>query len=215
MNTEQIIQEIEEHLNKGDIKSATKALYNHYEGFSDFDMCKEISGILYKQYKHWRSELIALLLEKIIRMNPNIAQVNFPDNFLFKLCITTGSMDMYECFIEEAVEPFLKDESEDVKWDYYAELSNIAHSLNDYFFPNYDRYEYGVDYKGAFAVYEKNSDFFIIEKDDYYAMEEVVETFNKIVGRRDVVAKLDEKLNEDLNEDNNRNFGNKLRMWNY
>lgn len=194
MNTEQIIQEIEKHLGTANMKGATETIFRHFEGLSDFEKSNQIVNVLYKQYTNFRSGMIAVLMEGIIRKAPNLAQVNFPENFLFKLCVITGSKDLYECFIEEAVEPYLENKSEDEKWDYYTELSIVAQKLNDHFFSQYDPYKKGMHYNSALPLHESNRNELAIHREDYDVMEEIIENYNRIIGRRDIINALEEKM---------------------
>ena len=37
-----------------------------------------------------------------------MALINYPENHFFKIILITGSLDLFECFVEEAIEPYLK-----------------------------------------------------------------------------------------------------------
>ncbi len=200
MNTEQIIKEIEKHLATADKKGATDTFCRHLEGLSDFEKSRKAAEILYKQYTNFRSGMIAMLMEGIIRNSPNIAQVNFPENFLFKLCVITGSKDLYECFVEEAVEPYLENKSEDEIWDYYTELSIVAKKLNDHFFSHYEPYKKGIHYNSALPLHEENRNELAIHREDYVVMEEIIENYNRIIGRRDIINALEEKMDIDKDD---------------
>ncbi|MEI6627540.1 MAG: UDP-N-acetylmuramate dehydrogenase, partial [bacterium] len=44
----------------------------------------------------------AKMMEIIIRKRPNLAMLQFPENYLFRVAVLRGSTDLYECYIEEA-----------------------------------------------------------------------------------------------------------------
>jgi hypothetical protein len=136
---------------------------------------------------------MAGLLQMMVRDNPQLALLKFPENFLYRLVIVKGSVDLYECFIEEAVEPFLKDKDEDDQLDYYADLFTTAMQLNDFFFPEYTQCIKGMDFNGIFATYENNSDVSLIHTEDFKTMDDVVEKYNTIIGRRDIIIDLEKR----------------------
>ena len=193
MTEEQIKMEIELHLGVGDIKGAIGRLDSFFSSLPDFEASKQISEVILKLYSYFRAGLFGVFLEFIIRKRPNLAQVNYPENFLFKLCVITGSKDFYKCFIEEAAEPFLKDKNEEEKMEYYLDLHIISLKLNDLFFPEYEPYLKGLHYNGAFASPEGNDNVVLIHRGDYDIMEEIIENYNRIVGRRLIVDDLEKK----------------------
>jgi hypothetical protein len=197
METEQFIIEVEEHLGVGDIRGATDIFYTHFSHLSDLEASRQISTVLYKQYTNYRSGFLAMLLEGIIRKNPNLAHVGYPENFLFKLCVILGSRDFYECFIEEAVEPLLKDKSKYEKEEYYTDLYITTEKLVDHLFTGYAPCLKGKDYNGAYSTLEDNVNVVIIHKEDYDIMEKVMEDYNRIIGKRNIISDLTKKINSD------------------
>jgi len=136
---------------------------------------------------------MAGLMQMILQDNPNLAQLKFPENYFFRLAVLKGSMDLYECFIEEAVEPFLKGKDEDEQAEYYLELFLVASNLNDHFFPQYVPCVKGMDFNGAFGVDENNPAVSLIHTEDYEILDDVVEKYNTIIGRRDILKNLEER----------------------
>jgi hypothetical protein len=133
---------------------------------------------------------MAGLLQAIINKKPEVALVNFPENALFKLSCITGSLDLYDCFMEVGIEPFLKSKDEDFIFDYATELSLVAHEINDNFFPQYVKCIKGIDFNGAFKT-DTNNKHLSINLDDYETLEDVMEKYNTIIGRRDILEKID------------------------
>lgn len=202
MNTEQVIQEIEEYLGTADMKGATETIFRHLEGLPDFEKGEQIANVLYKQYTHFRADFLALFMERIIWKNPNLAQVNFTENFLFMLCVTTGSKDLFDCFVEKAVEPFLQDKNEDEKCDYYIELSSKAYNLTEDLFPHYEDRKKGMHYNSAFQTSEDNGNVLLIHREDYDVMQEIIVNYNQIIGRRDIIKAIEERISAvEMNRD--------------
>ena len=195
METEEILNEIKECIDNGDFTSLDILFDELLELLSDFEASKQLSNLMLKEYTTFRSGHLAQLLEIIIRTKPELAQINHPENFLFKLCVTTGSKDLYECYIEEAVVPFLEHKDEDETTEYYMDLICTATTLTDYFFPNYVQCINGTDYNGAFSTIGSNETVLLINREDFEVMENVVENYNRIVGRRDILSDLEKRMN--------------------
>jgi hypothetical protein len=195
MGHKETINEIKECIDYGNFTVVDVLIDELLTDLSAFEASKQLSALILNEYTTFRSGHLAQLLEAIIRTRPELAQVNHPENFLFKLCVTTGSRDLYECYIEEAVVPFLEDKDDDEKSGYYIDLYATAMKLTDHFFPNYIQCIKGMDYNGAFSTLDNNENVMLINREDYEIMEGLVENFNRIVGRRDIVSDLEEKSN--------------------
>ena len=193
MGHKETLNEIKECIDYGNFTVVDVLIDELLTDLSDFEASKQLSALILNEYTTFRSGHLAELLETIIRTRPELAQVNHPENFLFKLCVTTGSRDLYDCYIEEAVVPFLEDKDDDEKSVYYIDLYATAMKLTDHFFPNYIQCIKGMDYNGAFSTLDNNENVMLINREDYEIMEGLVENFNRIVGRRDIVSDLDER----------------------
>lgn len=133
---------------------------------------------------------MAGLMQMIIHENPNLALLKFPENHFYRLAVIKGSIDLYECYIDEAIIPFLKDKDEDAASECYMKLVCAAKKLNDHFFLQYVPYIKGMDFNGAFAAYEKDPEISLIHHQDYETLNDVVEKYNAIIGRRDIIKDL-------------------------
>jgi len=67
-----------------------------------------LASYLYNRYTTFKADSIAGLMEIVIRKNLNLGLVNFPDNNLFRAAILRGSVDLFDCYIEEFAQPYLK-----------------------------------------------------------------------------------------------------------
>ncbi|SDN06274.1 hypothetical protein SAMN05421813_13711 [Daejeonella rubra] len=158
------------------------------------DASKELSLILFKSYTSYKEEGTAQLMETIIRVNPQLALLKFPENYLFRLAVLKGSIELYECYLEEAIEPFLTDKTEDEVFECYSELYAIAEKMNEAFFTKYVKCIKGLDFNGAVNHNEANSGPLLIHKEDFDVMNDAIEKYNTIVGRRDILADLTKRI---------------------
>jgi hypothetical protein len=197
MKTEKIIKDIIKCLDIADFNTIDKKLDELLNILSDDEASNLLSGMIFKQYTTYKSGYLATLMEKIIRKKPELAQVNHPENFLFKLAFIKGSKELYECYIEEAVEPFLQGKTKDEVEMYYLELFSIADQFNEAFFPKFVRCIKGMDFNGAFAHSDENENIVLINREDYETMNDVVEKYNTIIGRRDILKDLEKRMGMD------------------
>lgn len=152
----------------------------------------ELSELMFKKYTTFKSNLLSVVLEKALRKDVNLAHVHYPQNPLFKLCFLTGSEELFDCFLEEAAEKIVSDKSSEEASMYYFDLYTVAIQLNDLFFDKFTRCVKGMDYNGAFSTLNENDNVVLINREDYDILEDVTEQYNKIVGRRDIIKRLEE-----------------------
>jgi len=193
MKVENLFKEMLKGLDRGDFNSIAEKIDELLTVLSDYEASKHLSAMILKEYTTYKSGYLASLMSTIIQRRPELAQVNHPENFLFKLCIVTGSKELYECYIDEAVIPFLQEKDDDEKSEYYMDLLGIAIQYTDLFFPKYAQCIKGEDYNGAFSTSETNPNAVLINREDYETMEDVVEKYNQIVGRRNIIEDLEKR----------------------
>lgn len=198
--------EIEEHIedilaswDEGDTEALDEQLAALFESQNLTDASAGLAGAMLNRYTTFRASGIALFMEKVIRMKDNIALAHHPENPLFKLCVVTGSPELLDCYLEEAVAPFLKSKSAEKCSEFYFELYITASKMTDAFFEQYTRCVKGMDFNGAFSEQEDAPHIVLIHREDYELMDNVVEGFNRIVGRRDMVERL-MKLSEAIDD---------------
>ena len=122
MKLENIKELLETSIIEGDLEGYTDNLEILIRSTSIDDVSESLSVIFYKQYTRYKADYLAKFLEIAIRRSPNVAILNYPENFLFKLAILRGSKDFYDCYIEEGVVPFLANVLEEEHQMHYAEL---------------------------------------------------------------------------------------------
>ena len=191
---EDLLLEIEDSMERCDATGLAINVEELLQATDEETACKELSMKLFNRYTTFKAESTAKLMEVIIRTSPDLAMLKFPENFLFRVAILKGSTELYECYIEEAILPFLEDKTEDEIMDCYSDLYNIADQLNSVFFPKYVKCIKRMDFNGAFANDESNQNICLINREDYEMMDEVVEKYNAIVGKRDIMKDLEERM---------------------
>jgi len=194
MSKEELFQELDECYDYGNKQGILDNIKNHQKVVSEEEASRDLAEYIFLKYTTYKADAMAGIMQMMIRDNPNLAMLKFPENYFFRLAVIKGSMDLYECFIEEAIEPFLKGKDEDEVMDYYLELFLIATKLNDHFFPQYEPCVKGMDFNGIFGVYEKDSAISLIHTEDFEILDKVVEKYNTILGRRDIIKNLEERM---------------------
>lgn len=191
MKKENILNELAESITNCDVNAlATNVAALLQVCNNEEEASREIGAIIFNQYTTHKAPALAQMLETVIRHLPSLAMLGFPENYFFKTAVLLGSVDLYECYIEEAIEPFLASKDEGETIECYLDLATVAEQLTDSFFPNYVQCKKGMDFNGAFGVYEKNENVCLINIEDYETMNDVVEKYNTIIGRRDIVKDL-------------------------
>jgi len=153
-----------------------------------------LSAFLLNRHTTSNSNATAKLLEIILNSNDDLAMINFPDNCFFQTAVLKGSIELYECYMEEAIESYLYDKSEDEAYTCYMNLNTIAERYNDLIFDRIPKYIKGKDFKSAVSKYEKDPYLVLIDEEDVAIMEKVIENYNGILGRRDILKDLEARM---------------------
>jgi hypothetical protein len=193
MNKEELFENLDECYSYGDKKGLLQNIEEYQKNVSEEEASRDFAEYIYLKYTTYKADALAGLLQMMIKSNPNLAFLKFPENFLYRLVIIKGSVDLYDCFIQEAIEPYLKDKDEDDQLDYYMDLYTTAIQINDHFFPTYVQRIKGEDFNGAFGTYEENAAVSLIHTEDFKTMDDVVEKYNTIIGRRDIISDLEKR----------------------
>lgn len=194
MNKNTFFETLEDHFNHGARSKVIETVQQYIDETDLEEACKDIAEFIFSKYTTFNADAMAGFMEIAIKHKPEIAQLRFPENYLFRLAVIKGSKDLYDCFIEEAVEPHLESKNEEESADYYTELLSVAHNLNDHFFPKYVPCVKGMDFNGAFGHNDAAPGISHIHTSDFEIMNDVVEKYNTIIGRRDIIADLEERF---------------------
>ena len=153
-----------------------------------------LSAFLLNRHTTSNSKDTAKLLEIILNSNDELAMINFPDNCFFQTAVLKGSMELYQCYMEEAIESYLYDKTEDEAYTCYMNLNTIAERYNDLIFDRIPKYIKGKDFKSAVSKYEKDPNLVLIDENAVAIMEKVIENYNGILGRRDILKDLEARM---------------------
>lgn len=199
MEKEEIIEEMYNCLDYGNLNEFETQI-NNYLGICDVSTASvDLAMFLVKQYRSVIADSIAKWMEIIFRCNPDLALVNFPFNHFFRIILVTGSLELFECYIEEAIEPHLENLSDEKQKDYYNQLLRFGTELNTLFSDQYHTQVKGRDFNGALDVDDNNEFVVLMHKEDYEIMNEIVDKYNTIVGRRNIIKALLEKSGHEIN----------------
>lgn len=192
MTKEEIFIEMDECLDCASISGFKEQVENLLKIHNDREVSFMIAEYLFNKYTAFRAGGLATYMEVAIKAKPIIAMVNHPENPLYRLAVIRGSQDLYDCYMEEAVEPFLANVNIDEHMDHYLELLNVAEDANEMIFNNYQSCIKGLHYNGA--VPGDHSYLVNLNRDDYETMEDVVEQYNAMIGRREILRDLNTRI---------------------
>lgn len=190
MGKEEILIEIEEAVAYADLVELDR-LFDLYLGMETEDEAsKTLAMILYSNYNTFSENNTVRMMEMIIRKCSNLATLRASENFLFRISVLRGSVKLYNCFIKEGIEPFLLNFELEDRENYYSKLAGVAEMLTNVLFKKYSQYARGIDYNGAFEGDEGSKEVLLVNKEDYELMDDIIEKYNTIVGRRDIIKNL-------------------------
>ncbi|WZL89791.1 hypothetical protein VS868_03365 [Salinimicrobium sp. 3283s] len=192
MTKEEILIEMDECLDCASISGFKEQLDHLLEISSDEETSLILAQYLMTKYTAFKADSLASYMEAAIRKRPNLAMLKHPENPLFKLAVIRGSKDLYDCYMEEAVEPFLANVNKDEHMDHFFELLTLTEKLNEMIFNNYEPRLKGLHYSGAFPGEQPH--LVRINKEDYETMEDVIEQYNAMIGRREILRDLNRRI---------------------
>lgn len=159
------------------------------------DASEKYATLLLQKFTHFSADTCAKLMEIAIHKDMQMALAKFPVNPFFRLAVFKGSVDLYECYIEEFIEPLLSRSTDEEKnFDIYLDLYTVAQKIAEECHNNYHRVIKGMDYNGAFK--SERLGILSINEEDFEIMNALCENYNSIIGRRDIVQDLEKRMNE-------------------
>ena len=182
MTKEEIIKEMYHCFDAADFTCFEEQVNNYLEICDEKIASEDLATFLLTEYTSAKSDFIAQLMEVVIRCNPNLALINFPENHFFKIAMVSGSMDLFDCYIVDVVEPHLENASEEECKEYYNELLKLGVKMNRLFSDQYQLKIKGFDFNGAFTV-NPDTGIASIHKEDFDIMDDIVNRYNTIVVR--------------------------------
>lgn len=192
MISKKIIDKLYDCTDSGDLVGFEKYIKEYLKTTDEVTASKDLAIFIVNDYTSFKADAKAKLMEVIIKCNPNLALINHPENHFFRICLVSGSLDLFECFIEEATEPHLETADEQEKKEYYTKLLHLGVQLNAIFSDQYTTKIKGVDFNGAFS--NEGNGVVKITAEDFEVMDDIVNIYNTIVGRRDIIKVLMTKV---------------------
>lgn len=188
---EEILEEIAECLHYADFDGVIENLNQLFMAYSVEECAQLIGRYIVENYTLYKAEFLAMFLEKALQLNKILALVEYPDNYIFRVAIATGSYEIYECFIEEAIDLEMNEKTYDAKQkeEYFLGLCKVGAHYNGKFSTQYHEFRKGIHYNSAMTDPNRGG-FVHMEEADYLAMEETIANYNKIVGRRKILEDL-------------------------
>lgn len=190
MNKTNILKLLNNSINEGRQEAFAEHLDTMLTNYSDIKACESLAKIIADQYTRYRADYLAIFLEIIIRRKPSLATLNHPLNDIFTVVLFSGAVDLYDCYIEEAIQPYLVNLNADEQMIFYKELSKVAAELNESFLNEYNECVKGREYNGPFGMDETSENAVLINKEDYDVIDKAVAKYNMIIGRRNILKDL-------------------------
>lgn len=194
MDVFEIKGKLENSLIEADVESFKNALELLNLHASIDEGAEIIAYIIDENYSRLKSDYLAKLLELAIRKNPAWALINLSENWIFKIAIGVGSVDLYECYMEEAVEPVIKKKDFDSRMSFILDLFSTAEKIDEDLLTDYPELIQGTHYNGGFIVKESGS--VQLNTEDYQIMKEIISNYTAIIGRRKILKDLSKRIDD-------------------
>ena len=196
MTDKHILLQIEHCADTNDLQGFEKQVDQLLAITNEASASQLLSAFLMNQYTTATANSCVQFLEIILNKNPELALVNLPDNSFFQVAIVRGSFELYQCYRDEALESYLYDKTSDEAYQCYLSLNTVADRYNTMIFERLSQYIKGKDYKGAVASNDKDPSLSLIKNNDLDFMERIIEYYNGILGRRDILKDIETRLTE-------------------
>jgi hypothetical protein len=190
MIPQDILDEMYNCLDYADLDGFKEQVKKYLKTTDESTASQALATFIVTEYTASKADAMSKLMEIIIRSNPNLALINYPENHFFRIIMISGSMDLFECYTEEVIEPHLAKSSEKEYKAYYDKLLKLGAKMNTIFSDQYEPQIIGMHFNGPFATDDYNPNVALINQEDYEFMNDIVNKFNTIVGRRDVIKAL-------------------------
>lgn len=174
--TERYVAKIDKLIAEGNLSGYSAALKELDRLDSKESATILMRGFL-RSYTSFRADAIALFMEMAIRHNMEWAKVHQEDNPLFRVCLVSGSMDLYDCYVEEV-------SGLDQEW--FKKMVYLAAAHNEKLLTESSIVLKGRDYNSGFTENGRR----LINMDDFEIMNETMERYNRIIGLRMILGDL-------------------------
>lgn len=181
-------------LDYADLKGFENQVKKYLKTTDESTASQGLATFILTEYRSERADTMAKLMEIILRCNPDLALINYPENHFFRIIMISGSTDLFDCYTEEVIEPHLENASEEEYKAYYTKLLHLGAKLNTIFTDQYQPQLKGIHFNGSFATDDNDSGIALINQEDYDVMIDIVDKYNTIIGRKEVIKALMTKV---------------------
>lgn len=197
MSKEEILREIENAMVEFQEKKLKTLVESFLQTTEEEEASRALAFRLYRIYTSLRADAIAKLMEIILRTKRRLGMTEFPENPFFQICVLAGSKDLYDCYVEEIIDPFLaSNKEEDIANDVWISLVSVGNKIHEDVFKNYTPIIRGLHFSGPFGSVDGSPGATNIHREDFEIMNGVVEKYNAILGRRDILKDLNKRFEE-------------------
>ena len=145
------------------------------------NVCICLGQALLMGYTSFKADCRAKFLEIALRHTPEWGKFGGVKNPLFRASFTIGSIDLYECFIEEV--PGL---DEDFFVEAYGDFTNMQEQLMD----RYQIVLKGREYNSGVTINNRRS----IDLEDFEVINRTMEDYNAIVNRYKIIKDIEKRM---------------------
>jgi hypothetical protein len=192
MTKESIIESLYDSLEQIDPKQFIAYQVENYTNLSDVQTASiDLSAFLAFQYDHDKEEDLATIMYLMLKANRDIGLINFPENNFFKIALITGSFGLLDVYLTQIISYYLENKSIEEWKSCYTKLLKKAIDLSQLFMTQYDFVIKGIDYQ---LPEKSEKDLLILSKKDHEEMQDTIDKFNKIVGRKKIMDELVDRI---------------------
>ena len=145
------------------------------------NVCICLGQALLIGYTSFKADCRAKFLEIALRHTPELGKFGGVKNPLFRVSFVIGSMDLYECFIEEV--PGLDDEFFS---EAYADFLGMQEQLMD----RYKVVLKGREYNSGVNSGNRR----MIDLDDFAVINRTMEDYNAIINRHQIIKDIEKRM---------------------
>ena len=168
-------------MNSGSISAFMKVLEEDLSKEPALNACICVSQAILKSHTFYKSDMLAVFLEKAIHYNMEWAKFGGGKNPLFRVCFATGSWNLYTCYLEE-----VEGLDDEFLSDAYVDWLDMNEKILDHA----QIFIKGQDYSSGFTSGDRR----IIDLDDFEKMNFMAENYNTIIGRHKILKDLENRL---------------------
>lgn len=176
-------------LDRGDRKKFEELLKKYLQKSDSKEASEDLAMLFLHEYTLQKADYLAAFLEIIFKAKKELVLVNMPENPFFKLSIIRGSTDLFECYMEQGINEFLETLNIKDRKQYFNELLKVAAHYNAKFLKEYQVQIKGIHYNGGIN-HDTDGRLLNIHKEDFEMMQDMVDKYNTIIGRRDIMKDL-------------------------